>query len=145
VHAMSDDFRYPTRDDLAWLIGHIERFERPGTHFGAWHSHKSTARQGADWWYWSPSREVDAFLKGLYEHRFVIPFDWSNWERLPHYKERPDAVATAPLEDCLKLLTAHVRADRFVEGHLASTLESGELQRLLRRIQALLGAAGDER
>jgi hypothetical protein len=141
---MSDEIKRPSPSDLAWLIGHVERFETPGIRFGEWRSHEPSARREPNWWYWSPSKEVDDFLKGLHEHHLVILFDWTNWDRLEHYKARPDAIGTAPLEDCLKLLTAHVRADRFVEGHFASTLESGELQRLLRRICELVESEGNE-
>jgi Family of unknown function (DUF6508) len=139
---MSSEFTRPSRADLAWLTGQIERLEQPGLRFGEWRSHEPSARKEPNWWYWSPSQEVDEFLRGLYQHHLIIEFDWSNWERLEHYKARPEAVQGAPLEDCLKLLTAHVRADRFVEGHFASTLESGEMQRLLRRICELLEAEG---
>jgi Family of unknown function (DUF6508) len=141
---MSEEAKPPSRADLAWLIGHIEAFERPGMRFGEWYSHASKTGVPPNWWHWSPSKEVDDFLKGLNVHGLIVDFDWSNWNRLEHYKARPDAVGSAPLEDCLKLLTAHVRADRFVEGHFASTLESGELQRLLRRIRELLEAEGGE-
>jgi hypothetical protein len=34
-----------------------------------------------------------------------------------------------------KLLTTHVRADRFVEGHLAGVLESGHMLAILRRLK----------
>jgi hypothetical protein len=141
---MNDDSTRPSQADLVWLIGHLERFEQPGMRFGEWHSRERTSRTGSDWWYWSPSKEVNDFLKGLHQHHLIIPFDWTNWDRLEHYKARPDAIDTASLEDCLKLLTAHVRSDRFVEGHFASTLESGDMQRLLRRIRELLEAEGGE-
>lgn len=36
-----------------------------------------------------------------------------------------------------KLLTAHVRADRFSEGHLASVLESRHITAMLRRLKRI--------
>jgi hypothetical protein len=39
-----------------------------------------------------------------------------------------------------KLLTLHVRGDRFVEGHLASVLESGHVTDILERMQQIRDA-----
>lgn len=36
----------------------------------------------------------------------------------------------------------HVRADRFVEGHLAAMFASGQIVAILRRLQALATRAG---
>ena len=36
-----------------------------------------------------------------------------------------------------ELVTAHVRADRFVEGHLVSVFESGHITAILRRLKQI--------
>jgi len=46
-----------------------------------------------------------------------------------HYRYRPVVVC--------ELLTAHVRGDRFVEGHLASVFESGHITAILRRLKQI--------
>jgi hypothetical protein len=46
-----------------------------------------------------------------------------------HYRHRPVVVC--------ELLTAHVRGDRFVEGHLASVFESGHITAILRRLKQI--------
>lgn len=46
-------------------------------------------------------------------------------------------VDSAGFDDCRKLLTAHVRQERFCEGHLAAEVLSGAMVRLVRRIVEL--------
>jgi hypothetical protein len=88
--------------------------------------------------------EVDAFISRLYETEVVTGADWNTWLEeggVALYKD-PERLATATLEDCRMLLIAHVRNDRFVEGHLLSILEDGHLAALLERIRDLVGATG---
>ncbi len=51
----------------------------------------------------------------------------------------PDAVRSADLLTCRKLLTTHVRAYRFSEGHLAEVIKSGHIAAVLRRVAELIG------
>jgi hypothetical protein len=48
---------------------------------------------------------------------------------------KPGALETANLLTLRKLLTVHVRKDRFVEGHLARMLECGHITAILRRLR----------
>ena len=63
--------------------------------------------------------------------------DWTSWLREAGevFHDEPDRLAAATLEQCSMLLIAHVRADRFSEGHLLDTLRSGHLAQLLHRIR----------
>jgi hypothetical protein len=49
-------------------------------------------------------------------------------------------VASARLATCVKLITAHIRYERFCDGHLHSNFESGHLTAILRRLTELAGA-----
>ena len=130
----------PTAADKIWLMAQLERLEQTGVRFGEWvqpparSSHRTRP-------YWQPTQEVASLLQGLYAHRFVVLFDWTRWERLAFYSEDPTRVASASLEDCQRLLTAYVRGNSLREGHLAMLLETGAMQRLLRRICELLTTA----
>ena len=48
-----------------------------------------------------------------------------------------DALDGADLLTCRKLLTTDVRLDRFVDGHLAHNLETGQITAILRRLQQI--------
>lgn len=88
--------------------------------------------------------EVSEFLACLYDTDIVAPMDWSAWlaEGGRALYDDPDRLATATLEECRMLLIAHVRADRFSEGHLLSVLQDGHLVTVLQRIQALVVTTG---
>ena len=84
--------------------------------------------------------EVEAFLACLYDTGIVADMDWPTWlEEVgrPLYDD-PNQLVTATLEQCRMLLIAHVRADRFVDGHVLSILRDGHLVAVLERVRALV-------
>ena len=82
------------------------------------------------------SPDVDEFVVALYRQHIIIPFDWSSWgEEAKRYQLDPDALAASDLLTLRKLLTAHVRADRFVEGHLAGQFKNGHVTAILRHLK----------
>ena len=88
--------------------------------------------------------EAEAFISCLYETGIVTGADWKTWleEGGVSLYRNPERLATATLEECRILLIAHVRNDRFVEGHLLSILRDGHLVAVLERIQALVRPTG---
>lgn len=82
----------------------------------------------------------------LYETGIVAGFDWPRWmaERGRRLREDPAELAGASLEDCRRLLTAVVRADRFAGGGLFAALQSGEVHAVLRRVAELTDHACEE-
>ena len=79
------------------------------------------------------------FHQALYREKMIIVFDWNNWEeKAKRYQSDPDVAAEADLLTVRKLLTVHARADRFIEGHFVSMLESGHIIAVLRRLEAIL-------
>jgi len=111
------------------VLEFLPAFQSPGYKFGEW----------ADAGYFSYSPEVDEWIRTLYEQDFLLPFDWTRWKEAQRYRSQPGALETADLLTLRKLLTTHVRADRFVEGHLASVLESGHVTAILRRLKQIRG------
>lgn len=74
----------------------------------------------------------------LYERHLVLwGFRWMEWEEGRRFVEDPGALATADLETICKLLTAHARSDRFLDGHLEAIVESGHIAAILRRLRDL--------
>lgn len=81
---------------------------------------------------------VNDFVLTLYQQGIIIVFDWVDWkEQAERYQADPARLARADLLTLRKLLTLHVRADRFVEGHLAGVLESGHVTAILERMQQI--------
>lgn len=62
-----------------------------------------------------------------------------SWDEEAHIRvDDPDAVRSADLLTCRKLLTTHVRANRFSEGHLAGVIKSGHIAAVLLRAAELI-------
>jgi hypothetical protein len=88
------------------------------------------------------SEAVTEFVQTLYENGWVEPFDWGAWEETAAgYAESPERVATADTDTVRKLLTTHVRKDRFCEGHLVAMIASGHIAAVLRRLRDLRNPA----
>ncbi len=84
------------------------------------------------------SPEVNDFIQTLYEQGIIYVFGWTSWkEEAERYQSDLNSLAGADLLTLRKLLAAHVRADRFVEGHLASVFESGHITAILRRLKQI--------
>jgi hypothetical protein len=82
------------------------------------------------------------FVKALYDHGWAVPFDWPGWqEEVERLVESPEGVTDADAATIRRLLTLHVRKDRFCEGHLAEMLENGHILALLRRLREIRGGA----
>lgn len=83
------------------------------------------------------SGEVISFIRACYENDWVdSSFNSVEWQdNARRYAETTDLVAGATLETVRRLLTVHLRKDRFVEGHLAWAIENGHLAAILRRFQ----------
>ena len=79
---------------------------------------------------------VYKFIDACYENGMVLSFDWEAWsEEARRYMGDPQLVMAAGLNTCMKLLTTHLRAERFCDGHLEGVLRSGHIIAILRRFQ----------
>jgi hypothetical protein len=84
------------------------------------------------------AEEVEQFLSALYENGFVSRFKWSDWqEEARQYFAQPELLRTADIQVIRKLITLHVRKERFCEGHLSVMIKSGHIAALLRRLKEL--------
>jgi hypothetical protein len=85
---------------------------------------------------------VYAFERACYDNGLVQPFDWGAWSDEAHrYMDDPSLVSTADLGTCIKLITTHLRAERFTDGHLEEVLRSGHIIAILRRLKQLAEGA----
>jgi ADP-ribosyl-[dinitrogen reductase] hydrolase len=114
------------------VLRYLPLFEREGFSPGEWQTQEGQLP------YFASSPEVDAFVQTVYEHGILCAFDWMAWQdEAQQYRSEPGSLAQADLLTVRKLLTLHVRADRFVEGHLARAFEKGEVVAILRRLKHL--------
>lgn len=120
------------RAGLDRALAYLRVFQRPGFKFGEW----THGQDELPHYQYSP--EVDRFVGALYAANLVYPFDWGQFVvQAFRYRDEPGLLAKADLLTLRRLLTTHVRADRFNEGHLAAVLESGHINVILKRLQEL--------
>jgi ribonuclease J len=85
------------------------------------------------------------FIEGLYEAKLVTEFDWMEWtDQAQRYVDDQDLVESADILTIQKLLTTHVRNDRFCDGHLKAMVLDGHIAAILRRLQELAGDGAGE-
>lgn len=124
------------KERLAALAAFVPVFEGPDFVFGEWQG-----AAGQMPWF-RLSDDARSFVSTASRFGWVVPgFDWPSWQRTEvarHLLSNPQSIETATAEDLERLLTVHVRLDRFSEGHLASAFESGQLPAIARRAAALL-------
>jgi hypothetical protein len=79
---------------------------------------------------------VQRFTETLYSKHLLISFDWPHWDagRKMFDQQGYDKFADVSIVDALKLISAVIRNDRFVEGALVSLFRSGDAVRLLQRV-----------
>lgn len=118
------------------ILRFLPIFEQQNYKFAEWVSPTKSNNTTKYLPYCYYSKEVIEFEKTLYKEGFIIPFDWSNWQKEAErlYSE-PATLRKAGFETLRKLLTTHIRKERFCEGHLAGMLEEGHISAILHRLK----------
>jgi hypothetical protein len=140
--ASPDDF--PLQERLHVLSSFVPEMEAPGFQFGAWEGGGPSAEDEnvRIWPYFAMGPVASRFFHACYEFGWVKRLDWITWMNSPEgrrFFDDPAAIDSATADELANVLTVLLRHDRFVEGGLNSTFESGFLLRILRRAAALEG------
>jgi len=124
----------PSDANVRAILAFLPIFESPGFAFG------EMVAQPGQFPCAREAPEVSAFVQALHDNGWVEPFDWSEFQdEATGYFEDPSRLETVGLETIRKLLTLHVRKDRFCDGHFLEMLEAGQIQAILRRLATLHG------
>lgn len=83
------------------------------------------------------SDEFSNFIKTLYHENFIIAFDWVTWQNEATFVNDPQLLNLADIDTLQKLLTTHVRKERFCNGHLAAVSKNGQLLAILKRLKCI--------
>ena len=128
-----------TSDNLQAVLKFLPHFDQPDFSPGEWITHEGSLP------YFSYTQVMLDFIRALSGNGFIQPFDWMNWREGEQFVDHPELLRRANLQTLRKLLTAHVRADRFSEGHLAGTFESGHMRLILKRMAEIHSSRASER
>ncbi|MFO7914625.1 MAG: DUF6508 domain-containing protein [Candidatus Krumholzibacteriales bacterium] len=136
---MNDDRVAINREGLERLISLIPEME---SRSGSWGEHDITSDGNTV--FLGPYKFSDItgrVLSYISTSGLIRPFDWGGWqEEAERICNDPDLIAHADLLTVRKLLTLHVRKERFCEGHFAAMCGSGVILLLLKRLKALCDA-----
>ncbi len=78
--------------------------------------------------------EVDEYHRAIYDAGFIFQFDWGAWHaEAERFFGDPAALVGADEAVLRRLLTFHIRKERFVEDHILEILRSGHVAAVLRR------------
>jgi hypothetical protein len=79
------------------------------------------------------------FFQYVYNHGFVIKdFNWEAWtDEAVSYLENRQKLKTADMGTLYKIITTHIKADQFIEGHYDAIIENGFLADVLERIKEI--------
>ena len=120
-----------TNENIRAVLEFLPVFEQSGFSAGEWISEEGVFP------HFNYSEVVLRFEQALYNNGFIQPFNWSAWAEGVRLVDNPALIERASLQTVRKLLTAHVRADRFSEGHLAHLFQTGKIVMLLKRVAAI--------
>lgn len=136
LEGLSEHLDSISKEEWNRLFAFIPRIEEAPL-FGEW-------EEAGDFAYYIPSALVSEFLKRIYEMGIVVDFHWGKWEEGARLFRDPksDYVQCSPLT-LVKLLTAIVRSDRFVEGVLVTAFEDGKILEILKGLRVYYGV-GEE-
>lgn len=88
--------------------------------------------------YWDYDNSIIKFIKALYDNGWIVDFDWTEWQQeAKQYWSNPETIKEADIDTIQKLLTTHVRKDRFCDGHMAEAIENGHIDAILKRLNNL--------
>jgi len=124
-----------TKQDWQPLFELIPWIERTSS-FGEWEPIIKDEEGAIQLPMFLPANIVSRFLEVVYAIPIIVGFDWAAWDegRKMASDENFDFDSTDLVTKC-KLITAIVRNDRFCEGALASSFESGLILRIIRSME----------
>ncbi len=78
------------------------------------------------------------FIDDLHHHGLILKqFSWSDWYHHSHLVDRPEYIADATAHECMLLLTAMTRLEKFSPGVMENMRRQGVLHAILQRFNAI--------
>ncbi len=129
------DNTHTLHDRIVGLTVFLDAFESQEFTFGTMETHSQSDATSVSCDF---SKTASQFYQAVYDLGWVLTdFDWSLWDEGQRFIDDPEALAQADLADIERLLTTHLRQERFCEGHLDAMYESGHLTGILNRLKVI--------
>ncbi|MCF1708695.1 DUF6508 domain-containing protein [Tabrizicola sp. J26] len=133
------------RAALEAITTFLPRLEDPAFRGGTWvHRKLSDGHRQMPFVHYD--RTIVELVEQAYQQQWVrrdLPWPkWSQTAEAKRFRDHPEEIAQATLEQLVLITTADIRADRFCEGRLLQMIESGMLLLIVRRMRAILTELG---
>ncbi|MCK5707503.1 MAG: hypothetical protein KAI43_07595 [Candidatus Aureabacteria bacterium] len=127
--------RKTTKNSIDILLKYLPLLESPNFNIGKW---DFTEKDSIMSFFYTYSDIVNDFIYDLYGEGFIIPYNWPKWQKeADHYYHDPNLIKSADIKTLQKILTLHVRKERFKEGHLGTMIEAGHIQNILKQLSRI--------
>jgi hypothetical protein len=128
-------------EKISELAAFLPQLEDPGFKAGEMIIDNATGAEIRQWPYAVYEPIVESLVDAAYRNNWVLTkFDWPTWgqsERARQLRDEDGAIEQATGEEVCQLLTILIRQDRFSEGSLLESFNSGLMLRIVRRAKAL--------
>ena len=128
-------------EKISELTAFLPLLEDPGFKAGEMIIDNAAGAEIRQWPYVVYGPVVESFIEAAYQNNWVLTgFDWHTWgqsERAIQLRDEESALEHASADELCYLLTVLIRQDRFIEGSLLKTFDSGLMLRIVRRARAL--------
>ena len=83
--------------------------------------------------------DIEDFLGYLESCEFIAPFDWLNWVKTigSHWQDDLGLIDNGDIETLRRLVMAHLRFNRGLDGHIESLFTNGYMDRVFNRVDQL--------
>lgn len=123
----------PEASQIAALLAFLPEFEAPGFCPGGVIPEDEDGYQDEGF-----VKLVSRFMDACYKNGFVVKFNWEGWgAEAAAYESDPARLQAADLSQLRRLLTWHIRQNRFAKGHLAGMIANGRIPAILRRLKEI--------
>lgn len=135
-------FPEPTVADLRAVAAFTEALTLSALVVGTWHGGVPEREGASIQWPWVQyTPVVNEWVDSLYEHHVVVDYGEPGWdERMQAFAVDPGRLRSADLLTVRKVLTTVVRRERFCDGAIESSFETGLVQAAMVRLRVLAEA-----
>jgi ADP-ribosylglycohydrolase len=125
-----------TRANIQAVLAWLPVIQSPAFQTGSWVADPGKMP------YFDYNPETDRLRAAFGQNGFIVVFPWPDWIEGRRFSQDPGLLRYAGLQTLRKLITMHIRADRFNEGHWAGVIESGLLAAILQRMAEIDSSRG---
>lgn len=140
-----DGYPEPGPAEAAPILRYLPLFEADGFVAGRPRGGVDDGSGIIEWPWVEYAPVVSAFVAALYDHGWIVPFDWGSWQLEAEWLVVSGQVDMTDVGTLRRVLTVIVRSDRFCEGTLLRAFDDGLIVRILRRLNALAAADSSPR